>query len=110
MSSPSRRTLPDLTPRSPTAIRNSVVLPAPLWPMIAAPPPVGIDTLTPNRTIDRPYPAVTSMISSIGSGIEHRLGDCSQIDLLDALVLPNLRDRSFGQHLARVHHGHEVGI
>ena len=53
-SSPSSSTFPDFTGIRPTATRSSVVLPAPLWPMIAAPPPLGTDRSTSNRTIERP--------------------------------------------------------
>src|SRR5689334_10562902 len=99
MSSPSRRTVPDRTGMSPTATRSNVVFPAPLWPMMAAPPPTGIATSTSNRTIVREYPAVTPTISSRGSAIERDLRHGPQVDLLDLRVGLDLADRPLGQHL-----------
>src|SRR5687768_10434207 len=78
--------------------------------MIAAARPTATDTLTPNRTMERPYPAVTSTLSRTGSGIERHPRNSPQVNLLDALVGLDVRDGPFRQHLAGMHDGHEVGV
>src|SRR5690349_6274039 len=90
-------------------MRSKVVLPAPLWPISAAPAPLGTFTLTLCSTMLRPYPAVTSTSSSALSLMGSAFHDSAQVDLLNLGVGLDLRDRALGQHLACMHDRDEVG-
>src|ERR1700730_12425177 len=87
---------------SPTMVRSSVVLPAPLRPSTATAPRRRAARLTSNRTGLRPYDPRSPRTSRKGGS------DTGEIDLLHLAAVLDLRDRSTLEHSALIEHGEHV--
>src|SRR2546430_17378492 len=72
MSSPRKRTVPEVGGKAPVIMLNSVVLPQPLGPMMQRSSPAPMDRLTPRKTWSPPNRLVTPPTSRSGGGALQR--------------------------------------
>src|SRR5450759_5221976 len=94
---PSNVTVPAVGLTSPEMVRNSVVLPAPLAPIMVTTSLAPTSIETPCRIIVRPYPATTSETLSIDEFL-------SKIGFDDATVANHRGRVALGNHLAGIDH------